>query len=93
MKEDEVRKTAFAMPLTSPAYARPPFRFVNREFIIVTYPTDPAALAAVVPEPLLPADPVVKLPVLEVLSAIHILTDLSQVDGEVVHDDLRAAPV
>jgi acetoacetate decarboxylase len=60
MKEDEVRKTAFAMPLTSPAYARPPFRFINREFIIVTYRTDPAALAAVVPEPLLPADPVVK---------------------------------
>ena len=60
MTEDEVRKNAFAMPLTSPAYARPPFRFANREFIIITYRTDPAALAAVVPAPLLPADPVVK---------------------------------
>ncbi len=26
MTEDEVRKNAFAMPLTSPAYSRPPFR-------------------------------------------------------------------
>jgi acetoacetate decarboxylase len=60
MTEDEVRRTAFAMPLTSPAYSRPPFRFVDREFIIITYRTDPAALAAVVPAPLLPTEPVVK---------------------------------
>jgi acetoacetate decarboxylase len=60
MTEDEVRKTAFAMPLTSPAYPRPPYRFVDREFIIITYRTDPAALAAVVPAPLMPVDPVVK---------------------------------
>ncbi|MDB5483766.1 MAG: Acetoacetate decarboxylase, partial [Caulobacteraceae bacterium] len=60
MTEDEVRRTAFAMPLTSPAYSRPPFRFVDREFIIITYRTDPAALAAVAPAPLLTTEPVVK---------------------------------
>ncbi len=60
MNEKEVRERAFAMPLTSPAYPPGPYRFVNREFFIVTYRTDPAALAAVVPGPLEVADPVVK---------------------------------
>ena len=60
MTEDEVRDAAYAMPLTSPAYARFPFRFVNREFVIVAYRTDPEALARVIPAPLLPADPIVK---------------------------------
>src|SRR3984957_12546864 len=60
MTEDEVLKSAYAMPLTSPAYPKPPFRFVNREFVIVTYRTDPAALARVIPAPLLPAEPLVK---------------------------------
>jgi acetoacetate decarboxylase len=41
MHEVEVRKRAFAMPLTSPAYPPGPYRFVNREFFIVTYRTDP----------------------------------------------------
>jgi acetoacetate decarboxylase len=60
MTEDEVRERAFAMPITSPAYPKPPFRFVNREFIIITYRTDPEALARVVPAPLRPAEPIVK---------------------------------
>lgn len=40
------------MPLTSPAYPVGPFRFVNREFLIVTYRTDAKKLREVVPEPL-----------------------------------------
>ena len=44
MNEAEVRKRAFAMPLTSPAYPPGPYRFVNREFFIITYRTDPDAL-------------------------------------------------
>ena len=35
MTEDEVRKQAFAMPLSSPAYPPGPYRFVNREYLIV----------------------------------------------------------
>jgi acetoacetate decarboxylase len=60
MTEDEVLKSAYAMPLRSPAYPKPPFRFVDREFVIVTYRTDPSALARVIPAPLMPADPIVK---------------------------------
>ena len=52
MKQGDVRERAFAMPLTSPAYPPGPYRFVNREFLIITYRTDPAKLRAVVPEPL-----------------------------------------
>ncbi len=52
MKEQEVRERAFAMPLTNPAYPPGPYRFVNREFLIITYRTDPEKLRAVVPEPL-----------------------------------------
>jgi acetoacetate decarboxylase len=60
LNEKEVRERAFAMPLTSPAYPPGPYRFVNREFFIITYRTDPAALAAVIPAPLEVTDPVVK---------------------------------
>src|SRR5207302_6319325 len=52
MKQGDVRKRAFAMPLTSPAYPPGPYRFVDREYLIITYRTDPAKLRAVVPEPL-----------------------------------------
>jgi acetoacetate decarboxylase len=60
MNIDEVRRTAFAMPLTSPAFPPGPYRFVNREFLIVTYRTDIDALRAVVPEPLEIGEPIVK---------------------------------
>ncbi len=55
-----IRKTAFAMPLTSPAFPPGPYRFVRREYFIITYRTDPEALRLVVPEPLeLGDDPLV----------------------------------
>ena len=60
MKPADVRKTAFAMPLTSPTYPPGPYRFINREYLIITYRTDPDALRAVVPEPLLTPEPLVK---------------------------------
>src|SRR3546814_13618427 len=59
MKIEDVKAQAFAMPLTNPAYPRPPYRFYNREYIIIKYRTDPDALRAVVPEPLEIAEPVV----------------------------------
>jgi acetoacetate decarboxylase len=52
MREEEILERAFAMPLTSPSYPRGPYRFVNREYLIITYRTDPVKLRAVVPEPL-----------------------------------------
>jgi acetoacetate decarboxylase len=60
ISEDDVRDHAYAMPLTSPAYPRGPYRFVNREFFIVTYRTDLQALEAVVPAPLEVTEPIVK---------------------------------
>jgi len=60
MREAEIRERAFAMPLTSPAYPPGPYRFVNREFLVITYRTDPQKLRAVVPEPLEIGDPIVK---------------------------------
>ncbi|HTT08173.1 MAG TPA: acetoacetate decarboxylase [Gammaproteobacteria bacterium] len=60
MKEDDVRRRAFAMPLTSPAYPPGPYRFVNREYLIITYRTDPAILEQVVPAPLKVHEPLVK---------------------------------
>jgi len=59
MNIDTVLSKAFAMPLTSPAFPMGPYRFVNREFFIITYRTDPEKLRAVVPEPLKIAEPLV----------------------------------
>ena len=55
-----IRETAFAMPLTSPGFPKGPYRFVNREYMIITYRTDRAALEKIVPEPLELADDMVK---------------------------------
>jgi len=59
MKVDEVRR-AYSMPPTNPSFPRGPYRFFDREYLIVTYRTDPQALRAVVPEPLEITEPVVK---------------------------------
>jgi hypothetical protein len=58
MKHDTVRATAFAMPLTNPAFPSGPYRFVNREYFIIQYRTDPEALRRIVPEPLTLTEPV-----------------------------------
>jgi acetoacetate decarboxylase len=60
LKADEIRKRAFAMPLTNPSFPPGPYRFYDREFIVVTYRTDPEILRAVVPEPLEIGEPLVK---------------------------------
>jgi len=60
MKESDVRRTAFAMPVTNPSYPPGPYKFVDREYMIITYRTDIDALRAVVPEPLQVTEPVVK---------------------------------
>jgi acetoacetate decarboxylase len=59
MTEDEVRN-GFAMPIYNPAYPPGPYRFIDREYLIITYRTDPAILEKVIPAPLKMTDPVVK---------------------------------
>jgi len=60
MTEDEVLAAAYSMPLHSPSFPMGPYRFVNREFLIITYRTDPAALRRLLPEPLEFDEPLVK---------------------------------
>jgi acetoacetate decarboxylase len=60
VKEKEVLSRAFAMPLTSPAYPIGPYRFVDREFLVITYRTDAQKLRELVPEPLQVDEPLVK---------------------------------
>jgi acetoacetate decarboxylase len=59
MKISDIRNNAFAVPISSPAYAKAPYHFVNREFFIITYRTDLKKLQAVVPEPLTVTEPLV----------------------------------
>ncbi len=60
MEPAEVVKTAFAMPLTSPSFARGPYRYSNREYLVITYRTSRAALEEAVPEPLTFDEPLVR---------------------------------
>lgn len=60
MNQNDIRKQAFAMPLTNASYPRGPYRFINREFLTITYRTDMEALRRVVPEPLEIPEPIVK---------------------------------
>jgi acetoacetate decarboxylase len=54
MKLAEVRRRAFAMPLNDPTYPPGAYKFYDREFVVITYCTDPDKLREVVPEPLEP---------------------------------------
>ena len=54
MTRDEILQ-ASSMPAFSPSYPRGPYRFMRREYLIVTYETDPDAIRTALPEPLEPA--------------------------------------
>jgi len=60
LKEREIRERAFSMPLTAPAYPPGPYRFVDREYLIITYRTDSHKLRTPVPEPLQVEEPLVR---------------------------------
>ena len=48
------------MPLTSPSFTRAPYRYANRQYLVVTYRTSRAPLAQAVPEPLTFDEPLVR---------------------------------
>ena len=49
-----------SMPLAGPSYPKGPYRFVDREYMVISYETDPDTVRAQLPEPLEPvASPVV----------------------------------
>jgi acetoacetate decarboxylase len=51
-KEDVLRLPS--MPAASPSYPAGPYRFVQREYMVITYETDSAVIRAQLPEPLEP---------------------------------------
>jgi acetoacetate decarboxylase len=49
-----------SMPLAGPSYPKGPYRFIDREYMVISYETDPDIVRAQLPEPLEPvASPVV----------------------------------
>lgn len=58
MNRDQILKIP-SMPLWGNSYPRAPNRFVDREYLIISYETDPEVLRAAVPEPLVPESNVV----------------------------------
>jgi acetoacetate decarboxylase len=45
-----------SMPLAGPSYPKGPYRFIDREYMVITYETDPEAIRAQLPEPLEPVE-------------------------------------
>jgi acetoacetate decarboxylase len=43
-----------SMPAASPSYPLGPYRFIDREYLIITYESDPDSIRAALPEPLEP---------------------------------------
>lgn len=53
MKAVDILNVA-SMPIASPTYPRGPYRFVGREYLIITYESDAEAIRHLLPEPLQP---------------------------------------
>lgn len=45
-----------SMPAAGPSYPAGPYRFIDREFLVITYETDPELIRAALPEPLEPIE-------------------------------------
>ncbi len=45
-----------SMPLAGPSYPKGPYRFIDREYLVITYETDPDVIRAQLPEPLEPGE-------------------------------------
>ena len=69
MEIADVVRGAYSMPLTSPSYPAGPYRFVDREHLIITYRTDREALSRCVPEPLEWTEPLVRFEFMRMASS------------------------
>lgn len=54
MKKSDVLNLP-SMPLQSPTFPRGPYRFFRRQYLVISYQSDPAAIREALPEPLMPA--------------------------------------
>ena len=95
MDQHEVRSRAYSMPLSSPAFPRGPYRFRDREYLIIGYRTDPARLRALIPEPLQPVDDIVKYEFIRMPDANGFgdYTESGQVVAMLQQGGFRAKPV
>ena len=55
MRKEEILKLP-SMPASGPSYPAGPYRFIHREFMVITYETDPEIIRHQLPEPLEPVD-------------------------------------
>ncbi len=53
MTRDEIL-AASSMPLASPSYPKGPYRFIDREYLLIHYESDPDTIRHLLPEPLEP---------------------------------------
>ena len=92
MRAEDVRR-ALTTPIGAPAYPRGgPYRFVDREYLNITYRTDVEAMRAVVPEPLTVGDPLVTFEVMKMpdVTGLGAFTESGQV-LTVEHEGEQAA--
>jgi acetoacetate decarboxylase len=55
MRKEDVLQLP-SMPAAGPSYPAGPYRFIDREFLVITYETDPELIRAQLPEPLEPIE-------------------------------------
>jgi len=55
MRKEEILQLP-SMPASGPSYPAGPYRFIHREFMVITYETDPDIIRDQLPEPLEPVD-------------------------------------
>src|ERR1700741_3131039 len=55
MRKEDVLKLP-SMPAAAPGYPAGPYRFIDREFLVITYETDPELIREQLPEPLEPLE-------------------------------------
>jgi acetoacetate decarboxylase len=55
MRKEDILKLP-SMPASGPSYPAGPYRFIHREFMVITYETDPDIVCDQLPEPLEPVD-------------------------------------
>jgi acetoacetate decarboxylase len=53
MNKEQILKTP-SIPTMSPAFPAGPYKFINREFFIILYESDPELIREFLPEPLVP---------------------------------------
>ena len=58
MRKEDVLKLP-SIPLAGPSYPAGPYRFIDREYMVISYETDPEVVRAQLPEPLEPSGQVV----------------------------------